>query len=75
MSLEVKIYVVSTLLQELLDETAYDTRFKHKLKYDINSIQKNLDKMLNVNIDTDALSLYLSNAGQALEDSLHGEEE
>lgn len=70
MSLEVKIYVVATLLQELLDETSYDTRFKHKLKYDINSIQRNLDKMLNVNIETDELSLYLSRASQALEDTL-----
>ena len=70
MPLEVKIYVVATLLQELLDETSYDTRFKHKLKYDINSIQRNLDKMLNVNIETDELSLYLSRASQALEDTL-----
>lgn len=70
MSLEVKIYVVATLLQELLDETSYDTRFKHKLKYDINSIQRNLDKMLNVDIETDELSLYLSRASQALEDTL-----
>ena len=70
MNLEVKIYVVSSLLQELLDETAYDTRFKHKLKYDINSIQKNLDKMLNVEIDTNELSLYLTKAGKALEDTL-----
>ena len=70
MPLEVKIYVVASLLQELLDETSYDTRFKHKLKYDINSIQRNLDKMLNVNIETDELSLYLSRASQALEDTL-----
>ena len=70
MPLEVKIYVVATLLQELLDETSYDTRFKHKLKHDINSIQRNLDKMLNVNIETDELSLYLSRASQALEDTL-----
>lgn len=70
MPLEVKIYVVATLLQELLDETSYDTRFKHKLKYDINSIQRNLDKMLNVDIETDELSLYLSRASQALEDTL-----
>lgn len=70
MILEVKIYVVASLLQELLDETAYDTRFKHKLKYDINSIQKSLDKMLNVEIDTDELSLYLTKAGKALEDTL-----
>ena len=70
MILEVKIYEVASLLQELLDETAYDTRFKHKLKYDINSIQKSLDKMLNVEIDTDELSLYLTKAGKALEDTL-----
>ncbi len=74
MTLEVKIYVVASLLQELLDETSYDTRFKHKLRYDINNVQKNLDKMLSVNIETNELSLYLSRAGKALEDTLDGEE-
>ena len=70
MNTEVKIYVVSTLLQELLDEASYDTRFKHRLKHTINTLQKDLDKMLDVTIGSDELSLYLSNAGKALEDTL-----
>tara|TARA_R110002020_G_scaffold122805_1_gene278673 strand:- start:53 stop:298 length:246 start_codon:yes stop_codon:yes gene_type:complete len=74
MNLELKIYVVSSLLQELLDETDSDTRYKYRLKQTINRLQKNLDQMLDLNIDTDELSLYLSNAGQALEDSLDIEE-
>ena len=74
MNLELKIYVVSSLLQELLDETDSDTRYKYRLKQTINRLQKELDQMLNLEIDTDVLSLYLSNAGQALEDSLDVEE-
>jgi hypothetical protein len=74
MNLELKIYVVSSLLQELLDETDSDTRYKYRLKQSINRLQKDLDQMLDLNIDTDVLSLYLSNAGQALEDSLDIEE-
>ena len=70
MNTEVKIYVVSTLLQELLDEASYDTRFKHRLKHTINNLQKDLDNMLGVTIGSDELSLYLSNAGKALEDTL-----
>ncbi len=74
MNLELKIYVVSSLLQELLDETGSDTRYKYRLKQSINRLQKDLDQMLDLEIDTDELSLYLSNAGQALEDSLDIEE-
>tara|TARA_R110002012_G_scaffold182378_3_gene348721 strand:- start:2485 stop:2730 length:246 start_codon:yes stop_codon:yes gene_type:complete len=74
MNLELKIYVVSSLLQELLDETDSDTRYKYRLKQSINRLQKDLDQMLDLEIDTDVLSLYLSNAGQALEDSLDIEE-
>ena len=74
MNLELKIYVVSSLLQELLDETDSDTRYKYRLKQTINRLQKDLDQMLDLEIDTDVLSLYLSNAGQALEDSLDVEE-
>ena len=74
MNLELKIYVVSSLLQELLDETGSDTRYKYRLKQSINILQKDLNQMLDLKIDTDVLSLYLSNAGQALEDSLDVEE-
>jgi len=59
MNLELKIYVVSSLLQELLDETGSDTRYKYRLKQSINRLQKDLDQMLNLEIDTDVLSLYL----------------
>jgi len=37
--LEVKLFVTSMLLQELLDETEGDTRFKHKLRFHINGLQ------------------------------------
>ena len=58
------------LLQELLDETEGDSRFKHKVKFHIKGLQKELDKVLSEPIDTDELSLYLTEASKALEDSL-----
>ena len=36
--LEVKLFVTSMLLQELLDETQGETRFKHKLKHHISGL-------------------------------------
>ena len=58
------------LLQELLDETEGDSRFKHKIRFHIKGLQKELDKILSEPIDTNELSLYLSRASQALEDGL-----
>lgn len=58
------------LLQELLDETEGDSRFKHKIRFHIKGLQKELDKILAEPIDTNELSLYLSRASQALEDGL-----
>ena len=49
-NLELKIFVTALLLQELLDETVGETKFKHKLRRDINSVTKALDTMLTVEI-------------------------
>ena len=68
--LEVKLFVTSMLLQELLDETVGETRFKHKLKFHINGLQNELDKLLSVNLSDDTLSLFITDASSALEDSI-----
>tara|TARA_R110001606_G_scaffold193179_1_gene340927 strand:- start:334 stop:597 length:264 start_codon:yes stop_codon:yes gene_type:complete len=73
MSLEVKIFIVGAYFQELLDEAEYDTRFKHGLKYNIKNIQESLEKMLDVVIDNDELSLYMSQATRALENAFEYE--
>ena len=70
MPLEVKIFFVSSYLIELLDETAYSTSFKHNLKAQIRRVQKNLEEMVEEPIETDALSLFMSQATKALEDTL-----
>lgn len=67
--LEVKLFVTACLLQELLDETQGETRFKHKMKFHINGLQKELDKVLGVTMDN-TLSLFLADAGNALEESI-----
>ena len=73
MSLEVKIFIVGAYFQELLDEAEYDTRFKHGLKYNIKNIQVSLEKMLDVVIETDELSMDISQATRALENAFEYE--
>lgn len=68
--LEVKLFVTSMLLQELLDETQGETRFKHKLKYHINGMQNELDKVLSVEMRDESLSLFIMSAVGALEKSI-----
>ena len=70
MTLEVKIFVVSMLLQELLDETEGNSKFIHRTRYHINSLQQQLDKILSEPIESDELSLYLTKASKVLEESL-----
>jgi len=68
--LEVKLFVTSMLLQELLDETQGETRFKHRLKFHINGLQRELDKLLTVNLEDESLSLFITDAMGALEQSI-----
>jgi len=70
MSLEVKIFVTASLLQELLDKTEGNSRFKHNVRFHINKLQKELDKILDQTIESDELSLYLSQALNVLDDAL-----
>lgn len=72
-TLALKIFVCSMLLQEFLDETDGNTMFKHKLKFHIKSLQKELDKLLDESIESEELSLYLTNASAVLEDALSQE--
>tara|TARA_R100001224_G_C3958181_1_gene128171 strand:- start:418 stop:693 length:276 start_codon:yes stop_codon:yes gene_type:complete len=65
--LEVKLFVTSLLLQELLDETEGNTRFKHKLRFHINGMQKELDKVLSVEMSDNTLSLFITDAVSGLE--------
>lgn len=65
--LEVKLFVTSLLLQELLDETEGNTRFKHKLRFHINGMQRELDKVLSVEMSDNTLSLFITDAVSGLE--------
>ena len=65
--LEVKLFDTSLLLQELLDETEGNTRFKHKLRFHINGMQKELDKVLSVEMSDNTLSLFITDAVSGLE--------
>ena len=68
--LEVKLFVTSMLLQELLDETQGETRFKHKLKHHISGLQNELDRVLSVTMKDESLSMFIMSAVGALEKSI-----
>ena len=68
--LEVKLFVTSMLLQELLDETQGETRFKHQLRFHINRLQNELDRVLSVNMQDESLSKFITQAVGSLEDTI-----
>ena len=70
-----KIFVVSMLLQELLDETDGSTRFKNNLRFHLRETSKALDAILDEPIGSDELSLLLGRAVEALEDVIDSVEE
>jgi hypothetical protein len=72
-NLEVQIYVASTLLLHLLDETDGDTRFKHKMRYHINGTIKGLESISSVTMDNNDVSLLITKAVIALENSINTE--
>ena len=69
-NLEIKIFALSNLLQEYLDETEGVTKFKNKTRFHIRGLQDQLDKLNSVKINEDDVSLLVSKAVKALEDSL-----
>jgi hypothetical protein len=68
--LAVKIFAVSVLLQELLDETSGKTQFKNKVRFHINGLQQQLNNLNTVTIETDEVSLLITNAVNALDQCL-----
>ena len=69
-NLEVKIFALSNLLQEYLDETEGVTKFKNKTRFHIRGLQEQLTKLNTVKIEQDEVSLLVSKAVNALEKSL-----
>ncbi len=68
--LAVKIFAASVLLQELLDETQGKTQFKNKVRFHINGLQQQLNNLNTVTIETDEVSLLVTNAVNALDQCL-----
>jgi hypothetical protein len=69
-NLEVKIFALSNLLQEYLDETEGVTKFKNKTRFHIKGLQEQLTKLNTVVISEEEVSLLVSGAVNALEKSL-----
>ena len=66
-NLDIKIFITSMLLLELLDETQGESKFKHKLRFHINGTVKQLEPLLSVPIEEENLSKLLTDAVGALE--------
>ena len=71
-NLELKIFAAALLLQELLDETVGETRFKYKMRRSINDISKELDKVLTVEVAND-VSILVNKVIQVIDDTLEEE--
>jgi hypothetical protein len=56
-NLHFKIYIISTVLLDLLDETEGDTRFKNKLRFHINKTIKELEKITETSTTNQASQL------------------
>jgi len=56
-NLHLKIYIISTILLDLLDETEGDTRFKNKLRFHINKTIKELEKITETSTTNEANQL------------------
>ena len=71
-NLELKIFAAALLLQELLDETVGETRFKYKMRRSINDISKELDKVLTVEVAND-VSILVNKVIQVIDDTIEEE--
>ena len=71
-NLELKIFVTAMLLQELLDETQGEAKFKYRMRHHINGISKELDTLLSITID-DNTSILINKAISALENTIKKE--
>jgi len=69
--LDIKIFVTAMLFQELLDETGGKSHYILRMRKNIRKLSKELDVLLDENINSDMLSLILTDAAQALEDSIN----
>lgn len=67
---EIKLFVVSLLFQELLDELEGTSKFKQKVKFHAKQLNSELDKLNSVSLDVEAVSLKISEAQNALDQTL-----
>ena len=67
---EVKTYIVSVLLVELLDELEGTSAFKHKVKFHAKQLAAELVKLNDVKITGEELTQTITNALNSLDDVL-----
>lgn len=67
---EVKTFIVSVLLVELLDDLEGTSAYKHKVKFHAKRLAAELIKLNDVKISVDELSQTITNALNALDDVL-----
>jgi len=68
--LAIKIFLVSMLLQELLDETEGRSLYKQRVKFHVNGLQKELDKLLSVDVTHGGVDEVLKDASIILQKAL-----
>lgn len=68
-NLHFKIYIISTILLDLLDETEGDTRFKNKLRFHINKTISELEKVTET-LTTNEANQFVNKIWTSVEEQL-----
>lgn len=71
-NLELKIYIVGTVLLDLLDQTEGSSIFKQKLKFNIKRTIKELECLTDVEMMDEEVDLFIQQSWKSLEESIDG---
>lgn len=74
MTLEVKIFIVALMLQELLDETEGNSKFKYKIKWHIKELNKLLENITDHELKDNNVSKLITSGIGRLEEYLEQEQ-
>jgi len=74
MNLELKIFIVALMLQELLDETEGNNKYKYKIKWHIKELNRLLDNITGEVIEDNTVSKLITTSIGRLDQYLEKEQ-
>jgi hypothetical protein len=73
-NVEIKLFVTSMLLLELLDEIQSESTYKHQLKFHLKRVSDLLETLLSVKVES-GVDIILLRASKALERALENDDD